>query len=40
MTGKLTGEVELAREKLEYVMSIPSELSEHWLEADPVWRGL
>jgi non-specific serine/threonine protein kinase len=36
----MVGEVELAREKLDYVMSIPSELSERWLQAHPAWQGL
>ncbi|MDH3629223.1 MAG: protein kinase [Acidobacteriota bacterium] len=34
----MVGETELAAEKVEYLLSIPGELSEHWLKADPVWR--
>ena len=36
----MVGEVDLALEKLEYVMSIPGEPSEHWSAADPAWQGL
>lgn len=36
----MTGEYDLATEQLEYLLSIPSELSAHLLQLDPAWDHL
>ena len=36
----MVGEYDLAKDKLEYLLSIPGELSVPYIKLDPVWRPL
>jgi len=36
----MVGEYDLAIDKLEYLLSIPGELSVPYIKLDPVWRPL